>query len=314
MAHRSFHSLPWLGSRWSFGARLGLLGGTLLFAACPSDDKPQATGPKADTVCPKELGPGCTVLKDEWDSAKLVAEYHVLIPRTTKHDEAQKDLEALYRYLMTRRDATPTQLAGYIYTDELQFKTPPLSPVGTVLQKPSDKAPTFENKISLELWQRVEEELHLKDRGDRKLKRKLEYVAEADKNKVLITLPFTESASDDWAKELSFAQVMAHFTEFALQLFNGIPELQQLTYVARWNDKEVAHIEISKADFARLHIRDVEERIGQQAGRTFVELAEGKSSEASVEKAHQRRRAAEYKKILDQIKGQAVISSEILNK
>jgi hypothetical protein len=291
-----------------------LLGGTLLFAACPSDDKPQATGPKADTACPKELGPKCKVLKDEWDPAKLVAEYHVLVPAETKHDEAQKNLEALYRHLITRRDPSPTQLGGYIYTSEAQFTTPPLSPVATVIQKPSDKAPTFENKISLELWQQVEEAIHLKERSDRKLKHKLEYVAEGDKGKVLITLPFTESASEDWAKELSFAQVMAHFTEFALQLFNNIPEVKQFVYVARWNDKDVAHIEISKADFQRLHIRDVEERIGQQAGRTFVELAEGKSSEASVEKAHQRRRAAEYKKILDQIKGQAIIASEIANK
>ena len=291
-----------------------MLGGSVLLAGCPSEDKQQSTGPKADTACPKELGSKCKVLKDEWDPAKLVVEYHVLVPAETKHDEAQKYLEALYRHLMTRRDATPTQLSGYLYTNEAQFTTPPLSPVGTVIQKPSDKAPAFENKIALELWQQVEEAIHLKERGDRKLKRKLEYVAEGDKGKVLITLPFTESAAEDWAKELSFAQVMAHFTEFALQLFNNIPELNQFVYVARWNDKDVAHIEISKADFQRLHIRDVEERIGQQSGRTFVELAEGKGSEASIEKAHQRRRAAEYKKILDQIKGQAVIASELLNK
>ena len=61
------------------------------------DDKQQATGPKADTTCPKELGTKCKVLKDEWDPAKLVVEYHVLVPAETKHDEAQKYLEALYR-------------------------------------------------------------------------------------------------------------------------------------------------------------------------------------------------------------------------
>ncbi|HRI50143.1 MAG TPA: hypothetical protein PLW65_08175 [Pseudomonadota bacterium] len=306
-------SASW-AARWAApGALWVLLGGALFVTGCP-DDKPQATGPKADTACPKELGTKCKVLKDEWDPAKLTVEYHVLVPAETKHDEAQKYLEALYRHLMTRRDATPTQLSGYLYTNEAQFTTPPLSPVGTVVQKPSDKAPSFENKIALELWQQVEEAIHLKERGDRKLKRKLEYVAEGDKGKVLITLPFTESAAEEWAKELSFAQVMAHFTEFSLQLFNNIPELNQFVYVARWNDKDVAHIEISKADFQRLRIRDIEERIGQQSGRTFVELAEGKGSEASIEKAHQRRRAAEYKKILDQIKGQAVIASELLNK
>ena len=45
---------------------------------------------------------------------------------------------------------------------------------------------------------------------------------------------------------------------------------------------------------------------------TFLELAEGKGSEASIEKAHQRRRAAEYKKLTDQLKGQAIIAAELL--
>jgi hypothetical protein len=314
MAHRLARKLPWLGSVVSALWLGSTLGAAALLAGCPGDDKPQASGPKADTTCPKELGSKCKVLKDEWDSVKLTAEYHVLVPSDTKHDDAQKFLEALYRHLMTRRDATPTQLSGYLYTNEAQFTTPPLSPVGTVLQKPGDKAPTFDNKIALELWQQVEEAIHIKERADRKLKRKLEYVAEPDKGKVTITLPFTENAVEDWAKELSFAQVMAHFTEFALQLFNNVSELKQFVYVARWNDKDVARIEISHADFQRLHIRDVEERVGQAAGKTFVDLIEGKASEASVEKAHQRRRATEYKKIIDQIKGQAIIDSQLLAK
>ena len=63
-----------------------------------------------------------------------------------------------------------------------------------MVQKPGDKAPNFENKIPKELWQQVEETLKLAERADRKmkLKRKLEYVAEADKGKVTVTLPFTE--------------------------------------------------------------------------------------------------------------------------
>jgi hypothetical protein len=80
----------------------------LTLLACPPDP-PQATGPKADTECPKELGTTCKVLKDETE--KLTDEYHVLVPPETKHEDAEKYLQVLYRHLMTRRDATPTQIA-----------------------------------------------------------------------------------------------------------------------------------------------------------------------------------------------------------
>jgi|JI61114BRNA_FD_contig_101_545119_length_2607_multi_3_in_0_out_0_3 hypothetical protein len=305
MAKVMLRSFPKLVSLLTFCA------GAALLTGCPEEAKPPATA-QADTACPKELGSKCKVLKDEWDPAKLVAEYHVLVPAETKHDEAQKQLEALYRYMMTRRDSTPTSLSGFLYTNEAQFTTPPLSPVGTVLQKSGDKSPTFENKIVLELWQQVEESIKIKDRADRKLKRKLEYIAEPETGKVTLTLPFTESASDEWAKEVSFAQVMAHFTEFAMALFNNVQDLKVFVYVAKWNDKNIAHIELSRADFQRLRVRDIEERVGQLGGRTFLELAEGKGSEASIEKAHQRRRAAEYKKLTDQLKGQAIIAAELL--
>ncbi|MFO0572967.1 MAG: hypothetical protein U1A78_03130 [Polyangia bacterium] len=302
--------------RGLLGAALGLvLGGACgLLAGCPSDQPlPTATA----VSCPKELGPKCKVLEDSWDGQKLIAEFHVLIPPETKHDEAEKALQALYRFLVTRRPTPPTQLSAYIYTNEAQFSTPPRSPVAQVTLKSGEKAPTFENKIALELWQQVEQAINLAGRADRKMKRKLEYVAEQDKQKVTITQPFTEGATEEWAKELSFAQAVGHFTEFALELFNNIPDLKTFVYAARWKDAEVLHIEMSRADFQRLRVREVEDKIGQLAGRTFVELQpeSGKVNEAAVEKAHQRRRAAEYKKMLDQLpKPQVIISQQLLPK
>ena len=111
-------AFPWL---LSLAFALGPLAG------CPQQpEQPEATGPKPDTVCPKEITGTCKVLKDEWDDKKLIAEYHILVPPETKHDEATKYLQALYRHLMTRRDLNPTTLGGFVYTNEAQFSTPPL--------------------------------------------------------------------------------------------------------------------------------------------------------------------------------------------
>lgn len=303
------HSALWdLSQRLFF---LGPLGLVLGLAGCPSGDPPPATGAQADTACPKELGAKCKVLKDETD--KLSVEYHVLVAPETKHEDADKYLQALYRHLMNRRDSTPNNIAGYLYTNEAQYTTPPPSPVGIVLQKPGDKSPTFENKIVKELWQQVEETLKLSERADRKLKlnRKLEYAADAATGKVTITLPFTEGNTDEWAKDVSFAQVMGFFTQFALDLFNNVPDLKTLVYIAKWKDQSVATIECSSADFKTLKLRDIEERVGQLGGKAWLELTGGQVSEASAEKRLQARRAAEYKKIVAALKGKAVIAATL---
>lgn len=293
-----------LGHCLRYGALLLALG----MSACP-DDKPPA-GPAADTACPKEMGAKCKVLKDETD--KLSVEYHVLVPPDTKHEDAEKYLQTIYRHLMTRRDNTPNNIAGYLYTSEAQFNTPPLSPVGSVLQKPSDKSPTFENKIAKELWQQVEESLKLSERSDRKnpkLKRKLEYSADSPTGKVTITIPFTDGPTDEWAKELSFAQVMGFWTQFAMDLFNNVPDLKTFVYIAQWKDQTVATIECSNADFQALRVREIEEKVGQIGGKAWLELTGGTSSEAAAERRMQARRAAEYRKITDTLKAKSVISS-----
>src|SRR5689334_8190795 len=105
-------------------AGLGILLALPLLGACPQQAE-QPSGPKPDESCPRELGPGCKVLRDETDVGKNSVEYHVLVPADTKHDPAQKMLETLYRHLMTRRDNEPASLAAYLYTAEAQFTTPP---------------------------------------------------------------------------------------------------------------------------------------------------------------------------------------------
>jgi hypothetical protein len=278
-----------------------------LLPGCPADS-PQPTGPQADTACPKELSSPCKVLKDETD--KLNVEYHVLVAADTKHEDAEKYLQALYRHLMTRRDNTPTTLAGYIYTNEAQFNTPPLSPVGTVSQKPGEKSPTFDNKIAKELWQQVEEALKLPERADRKLKlkRQLTYAVDPATSKVSITLPFTEGSNDEWAKELSFAQVMGHFTQLAMDLFNNVGEMKEFVFIAQWKDQSVATIDCSRAEFQALRLRDIEERVGQLGGRAWLDLTGGQVSEAAAEKRLQARRAGEYRKITTELKSKAIIS------
>ena len=302
MARRSFALLG-----------LGVLLSLPLLGGCPQQAE-QPSGPKPDEACPKDMPAGCKILKDETDSSKNSVEYHALVPADTKHDAAQKMLEGLYRHLMTRRDGEPAALAAYLYTSEAQFTTPPPSPVAAVVKKSGELAPSFDNKIPMELWQQVEQALGIPKRFDRKFQkadRKLAYTAEPSHSKVTVTLPFTEGGTEEWAQAVSFLQVMNHFTEVATPLFEQIVDLKQLVFVATWKGEEVARIDITRADYQRLDLRGVEEKIGSLHGRAFLELATGRGSDASVTKAHNQRAGAEYRRIISQIKGQAYISPQL---
>lgn len=285
-----------------------------VLAGCPTRQPELPASPPPDTSCPKELPASCKVLRDETNTSQNSVEYHVLVPSDTKHDAAQKMLEALYRHVMTRRDSEPASMAAYLYTSETQFTTPPPSPVAAVTKKPGQLAPSFENKIPKELWQQVEEALNLAQRFDRKFQRadrKLSYVVEPAAGRVTVTLPFTEAGTEEWAQNVSFLQVMNHFTEVATALFEQVGDLKQLVFVATWRGEEVARIDITRGDYQRLGLRDVEEKIGSLHGRAFLELATGRGTDASVSRAHNQRVAAEYRKILAPLRGQVYLSPRL---
>ena len=299
--------------RTSLGSSLAAGVAALLLLGCPAQSEQPAggAGPAPDTACPKDFPTTCKVLKDSTDVKTNSTEYHVLLAADTKHSDAEKLLKSLYRHLMTRRDTEPAALAGYLYTSEAQFSTPPASPVASLIKSPEAKIPLFENKIALELWQQVEYALDLAKRDDRKFKRQLAYRAEADTGRVTVTVPYTESGKEDWAAKLSFSQVMNQFTESTQLLFSRAPDLKQLHYVGVWQDKEVARIEVSRAEWSTLQLREVEERIGSLHGRVFQELSLGKGNDESADRSMNARVSAEYRKVLAQLKGHAFVSPQL---
>src|SRR4051794_38769518 len=126
-----------------------LLAAASLSSACtnPLDSAHEAASAarQPETASPKDAPLPYRVLVDEVNKQANTVDFHVLVSAQPKHDEAQKLIEYLYRHLMTRTESRPAGLAGYVYSDEAQFKTPPRSPIASVIQKPGDVAPVFEN-------------------------------------------------------------------------------------------------------------------------------------------------------------------------
>jgi hypothetical protein len=258
-----------------------------------------------ETTSPADAPTQYKVLLDDSNKQTNTAEYHILVAAQPKHDEADALLKYLYRHLMTRAEPQPAGVAAYIYSDEAQFKTPPRSPIGSVVQKPGDVGPAFDNKVPLEFWQQIDQAISHADKGW-KLEKKVE---RNDANKTLtITVPYTEPGEDRWADKLSFNQAMVVFTDTTKELFEKIPELRAFNFIGTWKDQDVVKIGMDRTQYQAINIGDIEESIGQLHGRAFLELATNHGTEKSVEKGNTQRMAATYKKMLGQLKGHAWVA------
>jgi len=279
-----------------------------LAAGCSSPSAPTGPGgPTAETTSPKDSPMQYKVLADEVNKAANTADYHVLIA-PAKHDDVETLLKYLYRHLMTRDEPAPAGIAAYVYSDESQYKTPPRSPVATVIQKPGDVGPTFENKVPLEFWQQIDQALEHSDKGW-KLEKK---VTRDDKAKtVTILQPYTEPGKDAYAEQLSFNMAMNVFTDTAQALFEKVPEMTAMTFVGRWKDEDVVKIDIDRPTYQKLNLSDIDEQIGQLHGRAFLELSLGKSSDAKAAKENAQRLGGVYKKMLAGLKGHATVSPKL---
>jgi len=262
----------------------------------------QAVG---ETTSPADAPTKYRVLADDVNKQTNTVDFHVLVAQQPKHDEADALLKWLYRHLMTRAEPQPAGVAAYVYSDEAQYKTPPRSPVASVVQKPGDVGPAFDNKVPLEFWQQVDQALPHTDKGW-KLEKKIE---RNDEQKTLtITMPYTEPGEDRWADKISFNQAMVIFTDTAKELFEKVPELRAMNFVGRWKDQDVVKIGMDRSQYQAINLGDIEEQIGQLHGRAFLELATNRGTDKSVDKANTQRMAAIYKKMLGQLKGHAWVS------
>jgi hypothetical protein len=275
----------------------------------PLDEKAQqqkaASTATAETASPKDAPMQYKVLSDEVNKQANTVEQHVLLPAQPKHDEADALLKYLYRHLMTRAEPQPAAVSAYVYSDEAQYKTPPRSPVATVIQKSGDVGPTFDNKVPLEFWQQVDQALPHSDKGW-KLEKKIE---RNDENKTLtITQPYTEPGEDRYADKLSYNQAMVIFTDTAKDLFEKVPELRAMNFIGRWKDQDVVKIGLDRTQYQAVNLSDIEEQMGQLHGRAFLELSTGHGTDASVAKGNAQRMGALYKKMLGQLKGHAWVS------
>lgn len=315
-----------------FNRYILIVASAVLGGACTETmTPPGATSASAagENTSPPDAPLKYTVLLDNPDPKANAVDFHVLVGESPKHDDVEKLLKYLYRHLMMRREPQPIALSANVYSNEAQFKTPPRTPVATVMQKSGEIGPTFENKVPFELWQEIEIALFGDDEKERQRKVERNKTAKLaiktqrnDVTKALtLTFPFTEGLKDEWAETLSFNQALNNFTATAQSLFEKVPELAKLSYVGTWSPckehapscpaEDMVKIELDRETYHALKLNELEEKMGQAHGRAYLEMSAGRGSDAAISKANAARMAGLYKTMLGQLKGRAWVSPKL---
>ena len=259
-----------------------------------------------ETASPKDAPTQYKVLLDDSNKQTNTAEYHVLVAAQPKHDEADALLKYLYRHLMTRAEPQPAGVAAYVYSDEAQFKTPPRSPIASVVQKPGDVGPAFDNKVPLEFWQQIDQamlarrqglEAREEGRAQRRATRRSPSPCRTP-SRAKIAGPTSSRSIRPWSSSPTRPRSCSRRS----------PSCAPSTSSGRWKDQDVVKIGMDRTQYQAINIGDIEESIGQLHGRAFLELATNHGTEKSVEKGNTQRMAATYKKMLGQLKGHAWVS------
>jgi hypothetical protein len=296
-----------------------VFGALLLLTSCKEEAAPAGPGP--DTAPPKDSPLAYKVLEDKTENNSV--EYHALIDASVKHDDADKLLKFLYRYLSTRREDEPAAVGAYLYTAEAAYRTPPRSPIASAVRKSGDRGPVFENKVPLEFSQEVDGAVHPHHDGEndelyatrRKqeeaFKLKPAFTLDEPQKAVTLTMPYTEGGKDQWVDALSFNQALNVFTDAANSLFDNVAQLRRLTYVGTWKDKEVVRVTIDRADYEAVHLHDIDDRIGQHHGAAFFALGTGHSNDKAAAKEVAAKVSKEYRSMLGQLKGKAKVDPSL---
>lgn len=266
------------------------------------------TGPKKPPP-PKDPPVAVTLLADESNPQNNTVTLHYLIPAGTTNAKADELLKFLYRYMMTRTEDPPAGASAFLYNAEAQYKTQPRSPMASVVLEPGAPGPTFDNKIVKELRVQVDEALNHSDKGW-KLEKK--WTTDEQAKSMKLTVPHTEMGEDKWSQTGFFNSVMATFTDTTNELFEKSPDLLSLDYTATWNDEEVLRVHIDRATWTKIDFPAVEESIGQQHGRAFLELGFKTGTDKSVSKGTDQRIAGVYKKrVLGGLKDKPFVSPKL---
>jgi hypothetical protein len=109
-----------------------------------------------------------------------------------------------------------------------------------------------------------------------------------------LTFPIVEhDGTGTYVAKLTYVRAITEFVSYTMTMFEGIPELKKLTFVAKHDDAVVMKIWLTREQYVKLDLRKIEEGLGAFDGA----LMEKYLSKEVNDKAFEARKVAQRRKV-----------------
>jgi hypothetical protein len=242
------------------------------------------------------------------------------VPADLDKDDLDRLMDSFFRQAKDRRGfvgGKPARIDLKFYDAEAKAKAGGADFLGRILQSsPTEKEPARTNNQKLPLLKWAKKALAPNDplyTGE--LKPQL--LADASKMSLELTLPFvTDDGSGKYLEELTFQRACTDFVSSAITLFEKIPSLQRLTFVGKHQGETVIKIALSREQYEKLNLRQVEENLGAFHGKLMEDMlsTKGGMPEKVALARVMKQRLKVYKEVLGKLPKEQVELAKSLTK
>lgn len=273
-----------------------------LQAGCPNDKLPEK--PLYFPELRPPVGVSVEVIDDVNTNTPAGGSITVITVVEPGIDRGELDrlMQAFYRQASARRrgfrDGPARQIDLRFYDSKEKAAMRSDNWLARVELTPPDAEPTYSNRQRLPLLRWVKEALGDQPQYAGEVKPQL--LADPEALAVEISLPFVKyDGSGDYVDEVTFARATTDFASTAIDLFEKIEQLKQLTLVGTHRGATLLRVVLTREQYRQVNLRQVEESLGEFRGKLINMKLAGKVDDRKMETMLAKRRRELYREVFE---------------
>ncbi len=250
------------------------------------------------------------VLKDQSDNLDTGAEISVnaVVDPDIDKDELDRLMKTFYRQVEGRRGfqvkGKPSKIDIRLYDNSGKGTAGGDDYLARVHRKPGDTEENFENKQKAPLIKWAKKAIG-KDAAF--TKDKPQVLGDPKTMELEVTMPMViYDGSGDYKEEVSFEKFSTEYSSTVISLMEKIPGLTKVTFSAKHHDKIVAKVALTKEQYDKIDLKQMEESLGAYQGEFYQDLVSQKISSEKVELKVKTQRRKIFKEAFDSLPEGAV--------
>ena len=258
------------------------------------------------------------IIKDQSDNPSTGGEISVkaVISTDIDRDELDRLLLGFFRQCEKRRGfqvkGKPVKIDIRLYDNGGKAEAGGDDYLGRVSIKSGDPEPTYENNQIAPLLKWAKKAVG-KDAAF--TKDKVEFKGDPKTMELEVVMPMVEyDGTGNYKEFVTFEKFSTEFSSSVISLMERITGLNKVTFSAKHHDKIVARVALTRDQYNKIDLKQMEESLGAYQGQFYQDLVSQKITSETVEQKLKEQRRTIYKEAFATFAEGDVVIDEILYK